>query len=99
MQLKFSDKDREERRRREVDGDSNSQLLAEIGDIKKPIHIQLTYRTFFKMEKFLKESRLDSYSKAIEKLIDIALILQDDKDEIENKLNHFRSSPLCLVFS
>ena len=84
MQLKFSDKDREERRRREVDGDSNSQLLAEIGDIKKPIHIQLTYRTFFKMEKFLKESRLDSYSKAIEKLIDIALILQDHKDEIEN---------------
>jgi hypothetical protein len=79
--LKFVD----EERGREGGGEAdNSKLLAEIGNIKKPIHIQLTYRTFFKMEKFLKENRLDSYSKAIEKLIEIALILQDHKGEIEN---------------
>lgn len=62
----------------------NNKLLAEIGDIKKPIHIQLTYRTFFKLEKFLKENRLDSYSKAIERLIDIGLILDEHKEEIQD---------------
>lgn len=75
--MKFTDEGKER-------ADPDTKLLAEIGNIKKPIHIQLTYRTFFKMEKFLKENRLDSYSKAVEKLIEIALILQDHKEEIQN---------------
>jgi hypothetical protein len=65
-------------------GEADSKLLAEIGEIKKPIHIQLSYKTFFKLEKFLKENRLDSYSKAIERLVDIGLLLNEHKEEIQN---------------
>ena len=71
---------KDDRVEREVD----SKLLAEVGEIKKPIHIQLPYRTFFRLDKFVKEHRLDSYSKAIEKLIDIGLLLDEHKDEIQD---------------
>jgi hypothetical protein len=64
--------------------EADSKLLAEVGEIKKPIHIQLPYRTFFKLDKFVKENRLDSYSKAIEKLIDIGLLLDEHKEEIQD---------------
>ena len=46
------------------------------------MHIQLTYRTFFKVEEYMKERRIDSYSRAIDELVNMAIILNEHKDTI-----------------